>query len=281
MRTRCFLFAFASVVSLRAPLAAQDKPVVAVIGTGNFAGALGPALGRAGYSVVYGSREPSRESVRELVKRTGPKASAATQPQAAARAQIVVLAVPGDVAYDVSNTLGALAGKTVLDVGGGGKKRVAADGYLELVSDSTNAERIQSRHPAARLVRMFMPSIAFLENPRLVGTPPSVLVVGNSSRAKEAIAQMIFDLGLDPHDSGPLRYSRIFDGMGMLSFVPAQQGRHENYDIRLLPSTPWSCFFDAAAAFGFGRPYDLDSLPKFPRREPVISCEEWKRRVKW
>jgi predicted dinucleotide-binding enzyme len=266
---------------MRAPASAQVKPVVAVIGTGNFAGALGPALGKAGYSVVYGSREPSRESVRELVKRSGAKATAVTPPQAVARAQVIVLAVPGEVAEEVSKSLGNLAGKTVLDVGGGGKKRVAADGYLELVSDTTNAERIQRRHPSARVVRMFMPSIAFLSDPKLVGTPPSVLIVGNSTRAKQAIAQIIFDLGLDPHDSGPLRYSRILDGMGMLSFVPGQQRRAENYDIKLVPSTPWSCFFDEVAAFGFGRPYDLDSLPKFPRREPVISCEEWKRRVKW
>jgi 8-hydroxy-5-deazaflavin:NADPH oxidoreductase len=273
------LIALVSLGFLCTPAAAQDKPVVAVIGTGNFAGALGPALGRAGYTLIYGSRDPARESVRALVTRTGPRATAATPPQAVARAQIVVLAVPREVIEEVSASL-PLDGKVVLDVSGG-RKRVAPDGYLELVSDSAQAERLQSRHPSARLVRIFLPSIAFFIDPRLVGTPPSVLIAGNSPRAREAIARLIFDVGLDPHDGGPLRFARVFDAMGTLGMIPEQQGRAESYDLRMLPSTPWSCFFDAAKFFGFGRPYDRDSLPQFPRREPPISCDEWRKRVKF
>jgi predicted dinucleotide-binding enzyme len=280
MRTgSVLLFVLVTLGALRAPAAAQDKPVVAVVGTGNLAGSLGPALGRAGYPVVYGSRTPTRDSVRALVARSGPKASAATPPQAVARAQIVVLAVPAEVVEEVSDAL-ALDGKIVLDVSGG-RKRVAADGYLELVGDTAHAERIQARHPSARVVRMSLPSIAFLANPKLVGTPPSVLVAGNSPRAREAVARLIFDVGLDPHDAGPLRFSRVIDALGLLSQIPGQQRRAELYDLKLLPSTPWSCFFDAVAAFGYGRPYDLDSLPRFPRRDPAISCDEWRRRVRW
>jgi predicted dinucleotide-binding enzyme len=263
--------------ALSGPLAAQDRPVVAMIGTGTLAGTFGPALGRAGYQVVYGSRDPARESVRTLVERTGQNASATTQREAAARARIVVLAVPAEVVEEVAGNLG-LDGKIVLDVSGG-SKRVAADGYLELVSDSTHAERIQARHPAVQVVRINLPSIAFFLDPMLVGTPPSVLIAGNSPRAREAVARVIFDLGLDPHDAGPLRFSRVFDALGVMSLIPAQQGRVEGYDLKLLPSTPWSCFFDPAQALGFGRPYDRDSLPKFPRRDAPMPCEEWRRRV--
>jgi 8-hydroxy-5-deazaflavin:NADPH oxidoreductase len=277
--TVVLLLSLVSLAGLSAPARAQDKPVVAVIGTGNFAGAIGPALAKAGYTVVYGSRTPARDSVRALVTRTGTKASATTPPQAVARAQIVVLAVPGEVLEEVSAPLG-LGGKIVLDVSGG-KKRVAADGYLELVSDSSYAERIQSRHRAAHVVRIYLPSIFFIMNPQLTGTTPSVPIAGNNPRAREAVARLIFDVGLEPHDSGPLRFSRVFDALGMLSLVPLQQGRAENYDLKFLQSTPWSCLFDASAAFGFGRPYDLDSLPKVPRREPVISCDEWRRRLKF
>ena len=280
MKAASFLFlSLVNLGGLPATLAAQDKPVVAIIGTGNFAGALGPALGRAGYAVIYGSREPTRESVRALVARSGARASVATQPQASARAGIVVLAVPAEVVEEVSAALG-LAGKIVLDVSSG-RKRVAADGYLELESDSAHAERIQSRIPSARVVRMSLPSIAFLGDPGLVGTPPSVLVVGNSPSAREAIARIIFDLGLDPHDGGPLRFARVIDALSLVGQIPGQQRRAELYDLKMLPSTPWSCFFDAVAAFGYGRPYDLDSLPRFPRRDAPISCEEWRRRVKF
>lgn len=122
---------------------AQDKPAVAIIGTGTLAGTIGPAMGERGYSVIYGSRDPSRESVRTLVEPTGPKASAVDQREAAGQAQIIILAVPGEVVEEVASNLGALDGKIIIDVSGG-EKRLAPDGYLELVSDSTRAERIQS-----------------------------------------------------------------------------------------------------------------------------------------
>jgi predicted dinucleotide-binding enzyme len=279
MNTGSIFLVLVSLGGLCAPAAAQDKPVVAMIGTGNLAGTFGPALGRAGYPVIYGSRNPTRDSVRRLVQRTGPNATAATQAEAAARARVVILAVPSEVVEEVSRSIG-LDGKIVVDVAGG-RKRVAADGYLELVSDSSYAERIQVWLPAARVVRINLPSVAFFLDPLLVGTRPNVLIAGNSTRAKEAVARIIFDTGLDPLDAGPLRFSRVFDALNTMNFVAAQQGRAENYDLKFLPSTPWSCFFDAAAVFGFGRPYDLDSLPQFPRRDPPISCDEWRRRVRF
>ena len=161
-------------------------------------------------------------------------------------AQIVILAVPGEVVEQVGNDLG-LDGKIVVGVSGG-LKRVGEGGYLELVSDSTHAERIQARHPAARVVRIYLPSIFFFVDPPLGGTPPSVLIAVNGPRAREAVAR--------------------------------QQKRAEGYDLKLLPSPPLSCFFDPSAVFGFGRPYDLDSLPRFPRRGPPIRCDEWRRQVK-
>ncbi|HSL71923.1 MAG TPA: NAD(P)-binding domain-containing protein, partial [Longimicrobiales bacterium] len=257
---------------------AQDNPVLAMIGTGNLGGTFGPALGRAGYPVVYGSRNPDRELVRALVERTGAGASAASPHEAAGRAGIIVLAVPAEVVEEVTRNLGDLDGKIVVDVSGG-RKRVAADGYMELVSDSTNSQRLQSRHPTARVVRIALPGMFSLVNPLLLGTPPTVLIAGDDPRAREAVARLIFDLGLDPWDAGPLRFSRIFDAIALLSLIPAQQGRTEGYDLKLLPSVPFSCIFDPAKAFGFGRPYDLDKLPRFPRRDPPISCNEWRQRI--
>ena len=265
---------------LVAPVAAQDKPVVAMIGTGTLADTFGPAIGRAGYRVVYGSRDPARESVRALVEKTGSKASAASQREAAAGAQIVILAVPRNVLDDVTDNLGELAGKIVVDVSGG-LKRVAADGYLEVVPGKTSAERIQSRRPTARVVRINLPLMTFFVDPLLVGTPPTVLIAGNDSPAREAVAQLIFDLGLDPWDAGPLRFAQVFDAMSTMGLVPAQQGRIEGYELRLMPSAPLSCFADESKLFGFGRPKELNSLRRFPRRDQPIPCDEWRRRLGW
>lgn len=278
MRTRLILVVLFGLAGFCGRSVAQDKPVVAMIGTGNLGGTFGPALGRAGYPVVYGSRNPDRELVRALVERTGAGASAASPHEAAGRAGIIVLAVPAEVVEEVTRNLGDLDGKIVVDVSGG-RKRVAADGYMELVSDSTNSQRLQSRHPAARIVRIWLPGIFSFADPMLVGTRPTVLIAADDPRAREAVARVIFDVGLDPWDAGPLRFSRVFDEIGVLSLIPAQQRRTEGYDLKLVPSVPWSCIFDPVEAFGLGRPYDLDELPRFPRRDPPVSCDEWRRRI--
>jgi hypothetical protein len=278
MKARSFLLAVFAVTLSCARTAAQDKPVVAIIGTGTLAGTLGPVMGERGYRVIYGSRDTARESVRTLVERTGSMSSAVGPREAAAQAQIVLLAVPGEVVVEVAGNLGTLDGKVIIDVSGGAK-RVAPDGYLELVSDSTRAERIQSEHPGMRVVRINLPSIALFVNPQLLGTRPTVPVAGNDPRAREAVANIMFDLGVDPWDAGPLRFSRVFDAMNVMGLIPAQQGRIESYEVILLPSVPLACFVDVPQLFGFGTPYDLNQLPKFPRRDPTVPCDAWLRRV--
>jgi predicted dinucleotide-binding enzyme len=269
----------AGVLAAQEPIPpAQEKPAVAVIGTGRFASALGPKLGELGYPVIYGSRTPERESVRELVARTGANASAASQLDAAARAQIIILAVPMEALEEVAENLGDLEGKVLVDVSGG-PKRLAADGYLELASDSSNAERLQARHPKARVVRVSFPLITLFEDPLALGTPPTVPIAGDSASAKEAVARFTFEMGLDPWDAGPVRYARLLDALGLIWMTPLQQGRDAGVELKLLRNTTLPCFIDVKEGFGFGTPYDVERLAQFPERETPISCEEWRQRL--
>lgn len=81
-------------------------------------------------------------------------------------------------------------------------------------------------------------------------------------------------MGLDPWDAGPLRFARVFDAMNAMALVPAQQGRVEGYEWKLMPSAPLSCFTDVEALFGFGRPQELARVSAFPRRDAAIACDE-------
>ena len=56
------------IFALQLPAAAET---IAVIGTGNVGGALGPEFAALGHTIVYGSREPERDDVVALVERTG------------------------------------------------------------------------------------------------------------------------------------------------------------------------------------------------------------------
>jgi 8-hydroxy-5-deazaflavin:NADPH oxidoreductase len=265
---------------LAAPLdaAAQERPTVAIIGTGNLAGIVGPAIGAQGYTVIYGSREPDRESVRALVARTGANSSATDQRAAAERADVVILAVPAPVLPEVSASLGDLTGKIIVTVAGT-PRRIGSDGYLELTGDSTYAERLQHWHPKAQVIRMFIPfALHFLE-PAVLGTPPTVPIVGNEPRAKEVVARIIFDVGLDPWDAGPLRYDQALDALGMLLIVPFQQGRTEGVELTLLRSNIFSCLLDLSEIFNFGAPYDRDNPSQFPQRSSIPApCAVWREK---
>lgn len=70
------IFIFVALTTCTLESHAQSDETVAIIGTGDVGNSLGPKLAEIGYRVVYGSRDPSRDSVRALVKKTGPNATA-------------------------------------------------------------------------------------------------------------------------------------------------------------------------------------------------------------
>ena len=120
---------------------------IAIIGTGDVGGALGPEFAALGHTVIYGSRDPSRDKVKQLVQATGDDAAAMTQAEAAAAANVVVLAVPGLLVEEITRNLGDLAGKIVIDP----TNPLRSDGgRFEHAVASSNAEIIQAAAPGDR-----------------------------------------------------------------------------------------------------------------------------------
>jgi hypothetical protein len=130
-----------------------------------------------------------------------------------------------------------------------------------------------------RVVRINLPNIVYFMDPLLTKTRATVLVAGNDPKARETVANILFDLGVDPWDAGPVRFARLFDAFNTLASIPGQQRRAEGYQLVMMPTVPFSCFFDMVQFFEFGAPAELTQLPKFPRREPALTCEEWMRRL--
>jgi 8-hydroxy-5-deazaflavin:NADPH oxidoreductase len=253
--------------------AGRELPAVAIIGTGDVGTSLGPRLAAHGYRVTYGSRDPGRAAVRELVERTGPNASAATQQQAAAGADVIVLAVPGRVLEQVVRDLGDVAGKILVDVTSPAM-RPAADGYPELVPGPGSSERVQALVPQAHVVKAGIPSAYLIDGPQALGLAPTVTIASDDRAAKETVARMIDALGLDPFDAGPLRFARTIDEVGLLFILPLQQGRAQGIELKFLRSSYWPCFWDVAAQFG--PTPDHDDLAEFPQREAPRPCREWR-----
>jgi NADPH-dependent F420 reductase len=188
---------------------------VAMIGTGNVGAALGRRFAENGHKIVYGSRDPSAADVRELVAATGNGAVATTQAQAAAQADIVILAVPWTAAEGVVRALPDLRGKIVVDPTN--PRVMASDGFADYPIEDSNAERIARLAPGAHVVKAFSTLGAeTMLDPDLAGGPVTVPIVGDDRAAKERVAALTREIGLEAVDVGPLRHARIIEGLHYL-----------------------------------------------------------------
>lgn len=209
---------------------------IAIIGTGDVAGALGPEFASQGHTLVYGSRDPSRQDVAELVARTGGDASAALPPDAVIDADIVVLAVPGELVETITLGLGNLDGKIVIDPTN--PLRRNEKGLFEIAVDTSNGEIIQAAAPGAFVVKAFNAlNWRTMVDPSSSGGPVSVPLVGNNGAAKRTVASLVKAMGLEPIDLGPIEHARHVEGMLILWINNryADQGDAFDYFLRKTP----------------------------------------------
>jgi len=218
----------AAIILFGAPAVADT---IAVIGTGDVGGALGPAFAGQGHTIVYGSRDPDRGKVKELVERTGDLASATTPADAASQADIVVLAVPGLMVEEITKSLGDLSGKIIIDPTNPLERRM---NRLEHAVDTSNAEIIQAAAPDAYVVKAFNTlNWKTMVDPDSAGGPVSIPLVGDNGRAKKKVAELVSGMGLEPIDVGPLRDARWVEGMLILWINNRYGSMRPSFDYHL------------------------------------------------
>lgn len=200
-------------ILLAAQAAAAET--IAVIGTGNVGAALGQRFAEIGHEVIYGSRDPQRDDVQALVARSGRNARATTQREAAAAADVVVLAVPWEIVEALTRSLGNLTGRIIVDPTN--PRRIAEDGLRDYPFDGSNAERIQAVAPGAFVVKAFSTLGAeTMLDPARALAPVSIPIAGDDADAKRVVAELVAGIGLEPVDVGPLRYAHVIEGLHYL-----------------------------------------------------------------
>jgi predicted dinucleotide-binding enzyme len=246
-----------------------QKPVVAIIGTGDMGDSLGPRFAGLGYPVVYGTRSPGSEKVQQLLALTGRGATAATGQDAARAADIVVLAVPWPAMESVAQNLGSLDGKIVIDISMPSDQ--GDDGYFVSLVETSSAEMIQSWNPGARVVKAFATQGSFLiDDPDSIGGPATVPIASNDRDAKERVARIVADMGLDPVDAGPLRMSREIEALQRLYMIPLLQRRDAAWEPYFRRSYYWECIWQD----DFSKPVvDAKNLANIPVTQgPARAC---------
>jgi predicted dinucleotide-binding enzyme len=271
MRSWTAVFLLVNLLACSFVSSVEGAETVAVIGTGDMGNSLGPKLAEIGYLVIYGSRDPSREKVQELVKNTAPNATAKTQKEAAQSADIVVLAVPWPAMEQVAQNLGDLDGKIVIDVSFPYEQ--GPDGYPQSTVETSSAEMIQAWNPDAKVVKWSLPTAHYIDKPQELGHRPSNLIAADDRNSKETVARIAYAIGQDPFDAGPLRMSRAVEAQALLFIVPLYQRRNAHWETITVRSSYWSCFWGD----DWSSPViDSDDLAEFPEDDqPLKQCSEY------
>jgi len=183
---------------------------VAVIGTGNVGMALGTEFGGLGHTIIYGSRTPDAAKALELVNKTK-NATAALPADAAAEADVIILAVPGMATEAVVKSLGYLSGKIIIDatnplVFAGNPPKVSYG------TDRSLGEIVQDAQPDAFVVKTFN-TIGWEQMIEPPVPVPVIPIAGNNDVAKQKVAAWVQAMGIDTVDIGEIHYSLITEYM--------------------------------------------------------------------
>jgi predicted dinucleotide-binding enzyme len=209
---------------------AQSKQMkIGLIGSGNVGGALGRSWARAGYDVMFSSRNLDHD--RQLAADVGARARAGTPQEAAAFGDVLLFAVPYSALPELGKSLGdALEGKVVLDASNPFPQR---DGEIANQAREKGAGVMSAELlPGARIVRAFNAIGAArmgsaYEEPGRVGMP----MAGDDPQAIEIASQLIRDLGYEPVLVGGLAMGKY-----LLPGTPLA-GEHTPDEIRKIAAT--------------------------------------------
>lgn len=170
---------------------------IAVIGTGNIGGSLARIWSKKGHRIFLGTRRPLNKALRELVAFNEDLISAHAPEVAAKKADIILLAVPADVAFEVVNKLGDIDGKIIIDAMNAVFRKPA--GFLR------TSEAILAARSSSRIVKAFnMIGAENIKNSVYGDTVADMFICGNEADDKIIVAQLVEDAGFRVFDIGSI-----------------------------------------------------------------------------
>jgi predicted dinucleotide-binding enzyme len=172
-----------------------------IFGTGNMGNAIGGVLGGGGSDVTHITKEHSGAA-----QITG---------------DIVVLAVPYPAVEGIlAEYADQLAGKVVVDI----TNPLNFETFDSLVvpAGSSAAAEIQSKLPQSKVLKAFNTTFAAtLSGKEVGGLPTTVLIAGDDTDAKNALAAAITAGGVSAIDAGALSRAHELEAMGFLQLTLA------------------------------------------------------------
>ncbi|MCU1644177.1 MAG: hypothetical protein JWN03_4452 [Nocardia sp.] len=161
---------------------------IAVLGAGRVGRNLATALHSAGHTVTFGARGPVELS---------PQIGTASLAEAAAGADIIINALPGNVSVAVlSGIADELTGKVLVDVANATDRGPDGLPGQLIYPTSSLGEEIQQALPHTRVVKTLNTMLyTVMTTPASLPHPATAFLSGNDDQAKQCAAALLTDLG--------------------------------------------------------------------------------------
>lgn len=189
---------------------------IAILGAGDVGGTLGRKWASAGHSVAFGVKDPSSERAQSLREDLGADVFIGSPPEALAKGDIVLLAVPGSVINDVIVAHAQLLDhKIIIDATNQLiKGQTAATGQFQNPGSLNSLSTLQAHTPHAQVYRAFNSySWEVFADPIYQGVQADLFYCGPEGDKQAIIEQLIADIGLRPVSLGGLDRIEVVDNI--------------------------------------------------------------------
>ena len=213
----------------------QARKTVAILGNGVVGTALAGGFAGLGYQVIFGTRSVTSEKTRAALEAV-PGSRAASFAEAAAAAEVAVLAIPWSGLEAAIFTAGPdnLVGKLVIDPSN--PLDFSGEVPTLAIADDSAGELVQRLLPRSQVVKAFdTVTAAHMVHPRLPDGTPDMFIAGNDAAAKQRVAELLEGFGWrTPIDVGPIGASRLLEAMAMLWVTYGYRNDHWTHAFSLL-----------------------------------------------
>ncbi len=192
---------------------------IGILGTGDVGRTLAGGFAGLGHEVRIGTRDPGSEKAKALAGRLGGKVPVVAFADAAAFAEVAVLATLWTGTESALKLAGPkrLEGKVVVDATNPLLFAPGAAPALALGHGDSGGEQVQRWLPGARVVKAFNTvGNAQMVRPSLPGGPPDMFICGNDAAAKQTVTDLLGQLGWPAIDIGGIEGARVLEPLCIL-----------------------------------------------------------------
>jgi predicted dinucleotide-binding enzyme/predicted ester cyclase len=199
---------------------------ITIVGRGHLGAALATRWTAAGHTVTFAVRDAAGASPVD-------GAAVGLLGEAERGADVVVLAVPGDVAVEVAGPLAMDPGTVLVDATNGIGENLthrAPEGF------ASTAEAVAAAVPGVRVVKAFNHAgAAVAADPAFPAGAVTGFAAGDDPDAKQVVLALAAEAGFDPVDAGPLAVAAQLEHAALLWIGLAyRQGLGDGIALRLV-----------------------------------------------